>query len=139
MLLDTSDPMSLDPESKDPIHIEVKPVVRAPIVFPKDAQITQACPKCKYEGILITRHTQPRSYVVVCMRCRIHVSAEVASSDEAIYWWNELGGATLEQATQLDWPVWRADLPGDDQRKRLPLVATYERTMPDLSNYVGVC
>lgn len=112
--------------------------VHSPFVFPKDAQITEPCPSCQHEGVLISRVlAHPVTHVVVCKGCRIHLSPEVSTADEAIHWWNT-HSINWDKVKDIGWLKWRALMPNDDERKTL-LPARNIVRMPDLTNYRGVC
>jgi len=105
-----------------------------PPVF-SSTEITEICPRCKGEGALIEREVfQGLTYVVVCKTCRVYVWPEVSIASDAIRCWNSAPRNGTE-----GWPVWLADMPGDDTRANVIQSETQPPRHPDLRNYKGVC
>lgn len=110
-----------------------------PPVF-SSSEITELCPVCPTEGVLVERDTfQEKTFVVVCKSCRTYVWPEVSARETAIHSWN----AAARGAPQ-SWPKWLADMPGDDERvaviagDRNNGVALLAKSA-DLTNYRGAC
>lgn len=95
-------------------------------------EITEACPQCETgQGKL--HEVRPGSFVVVCATCRTYLYPDyLTPKNVAINSWN------CEAAAKSKGPVWRADLPGDDERTNV-IPAQGIVGHPDLTNYKGVC
>lgn len=108
-----------------------------PPVF-SSTEITELCPACLGEGVLVERETfQAKTFVVVCKSCRTYVWPEVTARAAAIYSWN----SALRDGSLTGWPKWLAELPGDDERTNIipNLSSARPSPHPDLTNYQGVC
>lgn len=98
-------------------------------------EITELCPACMGEGVLVERETfQAKTFVVVCKSCRTYVWPEVAIQSSAISYWN----AAERNGSLTGWPKWLAHMPGDDERSNV-VENEVKPAHPDLANYQGAC
>jgi hypothetical protein len=97
-------------------------------------EVTEPCPECDTgEGKL--HEVRSGSFVVVCATCRTYLYPDyLTPKNVAINSWN------FEAATKRKgvWPIWRADLPGDDERENV-IQSEAKPSHPDLTNYQGAC
>jgi len=107
---------------------------QAPVV--SATEITQRCPECSTgEGVLLSLPFYGVvEHVVVCKTCRRYLYPLVNDPGKAISSWNEQAMRGLKGC----WPVWRAALPGDDERANV-IQGDAKPAQPDLANYTGEC